>query len=63
MDKNQIDKSNLISRDLSWLNFNHRVLDLVKNSNRSILDRLKFLSSVAANLEEFFDVRVGSLHN
>ena len=63
MDKNQIDKSNLISRDLSWLNFNHRVLDLVKNSNRSILDRLKFLSIVASNFDEFFEVRVGSLYN
>ena len=63
MDKNQIDKSNLISRDLSWLNFNRRVLDLVKNTNRSILDRLKFLSIVASNFDEFFEVRVGSLYN
>ena len=63
MDKNQIDKSNLISRDLSWLNFNRRVLDLVKNTNRSILDRLKFLSIVASNFDEFFAVRVGSLYN
>jgi len=63
MDTNQIDKSNLISRDLSWLNFNHRVLDLVKNSKRSILDRLKFLSIVASNFDEFFEVRVGSLYN
>ena len=63
MDKNQIDKSNLISRDLSWLNFNRRVLDLVKNTNRSILDRLKFLSIVASNFDEFFEVRVGSLYS
>ena len=63
MDTNQIDNSNLISRDLSWLNFNHRVLDLVKNSKRSILDRLKFLSIVASNFDEFFEVRVGSLYN
>tara|TARA_Y100000739_G_scaffold22779_1_gene17682 strand:- start:322 stop:2412 length:2091 start_codon:yes stop_codon:yes gene_type:complete len=63
MDTKQIDNSNLISRDLSWLNFNHRVLDLVKNSKRSILDRLKFLSIVASNFDEFFEVRVGSLYN
>jgi len=63
MDIKQIDNSNLISRDLSWLNFNHRVLDLVKNSKRSILDRLKFLSIVASNFDEFFEVRVGSLYN
>ena len=63
MDINQIDKSNLISRDLSWLNFNYRVLDLVKNDDRSILNRLKFLSIVASNFDEFFEVRVGSLYN
>lgn len=63
MDINQIDKSNLISRDLSWLNFNYRVLDLVKNDDRSILSRLKFLSIVASNFDEFFEVRVGSLYN
>ena len=63
MNINKIDKSNLISRDLSWLNFNNRVLDLVKNDNRSILDRLKFLSIVASNFDEFFEVRVGSLYN
>ena len=63
MDLNQIDKSNLISRDLSWLNFNYRVLDLVKNNSRGILDRLKFLSIVASNFDEFFEVRVGSLYN
>ncbi len=63
MDLKQIGKSNLISRDLSWLNFNYRVLDLVKNSKRSILERLKFLSIVASNFDEFFEVRVGSLYN
>ena len=46
MDSNNIYKSNLISRDLSWLNFNYRVLDQAKSDQRSILDRLKFLSIV-----------------
>ena len=63
MELNQINKSNLISRDLSWLNFNYRVLDLAKNNSRGILDRLKFLSIVASNFDEFFEVRVGSLYN
>ena len=58
-----INKSNLISRDLSWLNFNYRVLDQVKNDNRNLLDRLKFLSIVSSNFDEFFEVRVGSLYN
>ena len=57
MELNQINKSNLISRDLSWLNFNYRVLDLAKNNSRGILDRLKFLSIVASNFDEFFDAR------
>ena len=63
MELNQINKSNLISRDLSWLNFNYRVLDLAKNNSRGILDRLKFLSIVASNFDEFFEVRIGSLYN
>ena len=63
MDYNDINKSDLISRDLSWLNFNLRVLDQVKNKERNILDRLRFLSIVASNFDEFFEVRVGSLYN
>ena len=58
----EINKSDLISRDLSWLNFNLRVLDQVKNKERNILDRLRFLSIVASNFDEFFEVRVGSLY-
>ena len=59
----EINKSDLISRDLSWLNFNYRVLDQVKNDNRNLLDRLKFLSIVSSYFDEFFEVRVGSLYN
>ena len=58
-----INKSNLISRDLSWLNFNCRVLDQAKGDNRKLLDKLKFLSIVSSNFDEFFEVRVGSLYN
>lgn len=58
-----INKSNLISRDLSWLNFNCRVLDQAKGNNRKLLDKLKFLSIVSSNFDEFFEVRVGSLYN
>ena len=63
MDYSDINKSDLISRDLSWLNFNLRVLDQVKNKERNVLDRLRFLSIVASNFDEFFEVRVGSLYN
>ena len=63
MDYSDINKSDLISRDLSWLNFNLRVLDQVKNKERNVLDRLRFLSIVASNFDEFFEVRIGSLYN
>ena len=63
MNSNIINQSNLISRDLSWLNFNYRVLDQVKDKNRGILDKLKFLSIVSSNFDEFFEIRVGSLYN
>ena len=53
MNSNIINQSNLISRDLSWLNFNYRVLDQAKDKRRNILDKLKFLSIVASNFDEF----------
>ena len=63
MNSNIINQSNLISRDLSWLNFNYRVLDQVKDQSRGVLDKLKFLSIVSSNFDEFFEIRVGSLYN
>ena len=63
MNSKSINESNLISRDLSWINFNYRVLDQVKSKSRGVLDKLKFLSIVASNFDEFFEIRVGSLYN
>lgn len=59
----QILESNFISRDLSWLRFNERVLDQARNTSRTILERLKFLAITASNLDEFMMIRVGSLYN
>ena len=59
----QIDESNYISRDLSWLQFNYRVLDQAKFAERSIFDRLKFLAITSSNLDEFCTIRLGSLYN
>jgi len=58
-----IQRSKLISRDLSWMMFNYRVLDQAKHLDRTIFERLKFLAITASNLDEFFMVRVGSLYN
>lgn len=60
---NVIEQSNYISRDLSWLQFNYRVLDQAKNPDRTIFERLKFLAITSSNLDEFFMIRVGSLYN
>lgn len=61
--KDQIEESNYVSRDLSWLEFNHRVLDQAENVDKSIIERIKFLAITASNLDEFFTIRVGSLYN
>ena len=58
-----IRKSKYISRDLSWLRFNYRVLDQAQDPNRSLFDKLKFLAITSSNLDEFFMIRVGSLYN
>ena len=58
-----IQKSDLISRDLSWVKFNERVLDQSKKPFRTIFEKLKFLAITASNLDEFFMIRVGSLYN
>src|SRR5688500_12416361 len=59
----QIEESNYISRDLSWIKFNYRVLDQVKHTDRSIVDHLKFLAITFSNLYEFYTIRLGSLYN
>lgn len=59
----QIDESHYISRDLSWLQFNYRVLDQVMHADRNIFDRLKYLSITSSNLDEFCTIRLGSLYN
>jgi polyphosphate kinase len=65
MQKSQdiISKAKFISRDLSWLKFDERVLDQARDQSRSLFDRLKFLAITASNLDEFFTIRMGSLYN
>ncbi len=58
-----IQQSELISRDLSWIHFNHRVLAQSMKEDRNLFDRLKFVAITASNADEFFMIRVGSLYN
>ncbi|SDL46856.1 polyphosphate kinase [Catalinimonas alkaloidigena] len=59
----QILSSNLVSRDLSWIQFNYRVLDQARDPEKTVFERLKFLAITASNFDEFFMIRVGSLYN
>lgn len=58
-----MDNDFLIPRDISWLSFNHRVLQEAMDESVPLYERIKFLAIYSSNLDEFFRVRVASLRS
>src|ERR1051326_7777903 len=59
--RNFSDPKNFINRELSWLEFNRRVLEEAQDPTQPLIERVKFVTIFSSNLDEFFEIRVAGI--